>query len=564
MADETTRGRRAARKVALTYATALWAALLLAGLEGALVTFADDEWFSAAFDYLRFSGFIAGVYVLLGLALATLEIPFVLLLDAARGPEAQAQRAARGYAAALALCLALAPLEPLASLVRQSFARTSFAGLALALAGVGLALVAFLAFLVLARLLARVLRRAVRGGAVGRAVASSAAGLFLALGVVAVWGAILGGEVLEPGTRESLGIAGSAIAMLALQGGLAWLVAGARRPERVRGAALAGALAGLLALASLGDAIWRAPHGDAAVDAVSQRTLLGGYVVPPLRELVAGVDPGPVILPVAKTRPAGRRLATPTGRPPAEPVKTAEPVKSAEPVKTAEPALAPRSVPLMPGSRSMVLVTFDAFDPGATASPDAAALQEIAARSHQWPIRTGTDAATSLRELFGEGASSLWALAGERGYERHGLIAWNAKGRARLAAWGLTGVRIASGSSERNAADEAIVRARAILRAAAERPVLLWLHLPGPWGRSAVARQAALKRVGIRMRWILTELRRAGLEERSMLAVVGLPPHGDTPGVTLIAEPGGAGSRGDALSPAALGEKIRRWLRGGA
>jgi hypothetical protein len=545
---------QASRKVALAYGTALWAALLLALLEGVLATASSDTPFPSVFDYVRFGFFIAGAYTLLALAMATLEIPFVLLIETTAPQDEKIQRAARGYAAGLAIAMVLLPLEAVAELVRDAFARASFAGLAMALAGVGLALLALLLFVLLERVFKWLLVRAAKRGVVGKAVASSTAGIITPLLAIAVWGALLAAEALEPGSREAVNVAATAVSLLAIQGGLAWLATVRRGSDSIAVVGLAGAILALLAVCSLTDAALRAKPGDVAVDAVSQQTLLGSYVVPSLRSWLHGDARGPVILPTIARRP----------RPP---VQKKHPTRPRAVLAAATEAVKPRPSgprpegPAAARGRSLLLVTFDAFDPAAVGSPDAPALQELAARSFQWPMRAPDDVPGALRELFGEGNEALGNVVSAQGYQTAGLIAFNAKGRGKLAPAGFP-MQVMGGTRERNAADEAIMRARAMLREQHGKPWALWLHLPGPWARSQVARKAAVKRAGTRVQWLIEELRKSQDEERTLFVLLGLPGSAATPGVALVAEPGGTAQRGETLSPRELGAKVRALLGG--
>src|SRR5262249_3384547 len=146
---------------------------------------------------------------------------------------------------------------------------------------------------------------------------------------------------------------------------------------------------------------------DAAVEAVSQRTLLGSYVVPALRLASSIDDNPPAILPVAarrlKGKPAPRRGATRPG-----PLRTA--VAPSPRVARAQPPTSTStrmrthtspSTPMSASTRTLLLITFDAFDPAAAASRDAPALREIAERAFRAPLRDGRDVPTTLRALLG-------------------------------------------------------------------------------------------------------------------------------------------------------------------
>src|SRR5437016_1184732 len=105
--------------------------------------------------------------------------------------------------------------------VRLAYTTALCAALPLALLDGSMA--ALLVFSLLERVFAAVLRRAESRGAAGRALASPAAGVLTPVLVIAAWGGLVGADVLDPGSREAVSLAATALAILAIQGGLAWL-----------------------------------------------------------------------------------------------------------------------------------------------------------------------------------------------------------------------------------------------------------------------------------------------------------------------------------------------------
>lgn len=587
------------RRFRLAYATAFAAAIPLALLDGAMAALVGTLSIAQPLDLVRFALFLLGCYAGVALLLATLEIPFVMLLRASADADPRSDRAAKGYAATVAIVLALAPLQPLAALVQERFARTSYAGLGLALMGVGLALLALLAFAAFERAFSSLLRRAT--GPVGRAFARPSFALLLPVAVVAGFVALLAGRVLAPDAREAVHLAATAIGLVATQGALALLAEPAARRERLAPAGLAVTLVSVFAIGSLGDAALRAPDGDAAVEATSHQTLLGAYMLPPIRLALRGPDRGPAIFTV---REAHRRTKRPTGRDraPVAPTDVFPPVSALSPAATSPPApaVSPSTVavaaatrapavsapiaapvPAMPStapavaaapaspappaasptpsvspkaSRNFLFVTFDAFDPRVMTIPEAGALQEIAARSAQAPIALPQPASRALTELWRAVGKTLVSGLTTSGYTIQGFEAWNARGRG-----GRHEVRATtiSGSGRRNAADEAILRVRRVLQEDRRTPWLVWLHLPGPTGSSETARRAAAKRASIRLRWLLDDLEKRHLDDKTIFVLVGLAAQAGEPAMSFLAEPGGAGSRGAALTPNAFGERLR-------
>jgi hypothetical protein len=525
-------------RIRMAYATALWAGLILALLDGGMAALVGDLPVTRPYELARFALFTAGSYALLAVVLATLEIPFVMLLGDDAEKE-RSSRAAKGYAAGVAAALALFPLEPLAVALGRKFARTEFAGLALTLAGVGLALAALFAFALLERLFARALRR-VEGGATGRALASLTAAVLMPVVVIGAWGVLIAGEILEPGSREAVTLAATAVALLAIQGGIAWLMLA--RSERFAGWAVGGALASILALASLVDGAGYALDDDPALEAVSHQTLLGSFVLPTLRQAVQGPHRGPAILPLS---PAKKRVAPRSYNPGPAAVPSARAAAGGI-SGGAAPSPAGRSPHRRAPGRNLLLVTFDAFAPSAMGYPESTALQELAARSFQAPLRAPADVPGALRDLLEDG-EPLAAWLSAAGYDTAGFQAWTAKGRGEVAPRGFARLRLVGGSEVRHAADEAVARARAFLRGAGARPWCVWLHLPGPWGRGDAKRRAASRRAGTRLGGLLREVERLGASERTVIAVVGLPGRAGEPGAALLAAPGVSPRRGEAL-----------------
>src|SRR5262249_5689354 len=150
-------------------------------------------------------------------------------------------------------------------------------------------------------------------------------------------------------------------------------------------------------------------------------------------------------------------------------VAAAPPVAAPPPAPAPAPAVAPPSPPaaeagLKPGlARNLLFITFDAFDARTIGLPESSSLQELAARPFQAPIQGAGEPVAALGELWG-GAAPLGAELAARGYELHGFLAWNAKGRA--AKIPTVPAQVVSGSGRRNAADEAVMRARDVLRTA--------------------------------------------------------------------------------------------------
>jgi hypothetical protein len=550
--------RPRSRRIGAAYVTALCAALPLALLDGGMAALVGDLTVEGPFDLVRFAAFVTGIYAILALALATLEIPFVMLLGEDVG-EDRADRAAKGYAAAIAVAIALAPLEPLAVSLRQSFARTSFAALALLLAGIGLALGALLVFAVLERALGRLLRRA--RGTAGRALASPAAGLLAPVAAIAAWAALVGADVLDPGSREAVSLAATALAVLAIQGGIAWLAR--TRAQRLAQAGAACVLLSAFGIASLADGVARAPGGDPAVTAATHQTLLGSFLLPTLRQGLGREPRGPAILPPSgprRTRPSPpvpRPFPAPRAERKATTTAPATPRIPTAALAAASTAPTHAQDPSQRVRRNLVLVTFDAFEPDVFAMPEAGALQLLAARALQVPARAPGSVPQALRQLFGEGPRALGASLAKGGYETVGLFAWNARGRGRFAPEGFDQFRLIGGSADRYAADAVLSRARALLRTPSSRPLCLWLHLPGPTGRSPAALRAAAQRAGTRLGWLLRTLERMHIEDRTVVAVVGLPARPGADAVALLALPGGAGERSAPVTLRELGERLR-------
>jgi hypothetical protein len=565
-----------ARKIGFVYLTALGAAFPLAVLDGTLAAAVGDLPLGQPLDLVRFPLFIAGVYVLVALCLATLEIPFVMLLQTSPAEEDRAGPAAKGYAAGVALALALLPLEPLAEATRESFARTAFAGLALALAGLGLALGALLVYAVLERLLARALARIREREGAHRVVASPAAGIVTPVLVIAAWAGLTGAEILEPGAREGVSLAGLAVALITIQGALAYLVASPQRRRKLVPLGLLVALFSVFSLGALADATFRAPRGDPALEGASQQTLLGSFLLPVLRRALRAEERPPAITPPAMARRAGKRPG-PEGRGPAlgrasrPPLPVLDPVRPPVALGAAVPAasvpslLAAQPLPphpevpapaVRPG-RNLLLVTFDAFDPEVVALPEATALQEVAARAFQTPILAPELPERALQELVGEGPGSLGLWLSGAGYETVGLQAWNAKGRGRLVPAGFHKLRLVGGDESRNAADTAIYLARAFLRSMPAKPWCLWLHLPGPSAKAPVARKAAAQRAGLRLGWLLREIEKSRVEERTIVAVVGITAPAGHKAAGFLVVPGRPGERGGPQSLAQFGARLR-------
>jgi hypothetical protein len=549
--------RLKARKIGFIYLTALGAALPLALLDSTMAAAVGDLPLGQPLDLVRFPLFVAGIYVLVALCLATLEIPFVMLLHTSPAEADRSGRAAKGYAAGVALALALIPLEPLAEATRESFARTAFAGLALTLAGLGLALGALLVFAVLERLLTRALARMRERGGARRVVASPAAGIVTPVLVIAAWAGLTGAEILDPGAREGVSLAGLAVAMITIQGALAWLCGSPERRQRFAALGMLVALLSVFSLGALADATIRAPRGDPAVEGASQQTILGSFLLPVLRRALRGQERPPAISPPVVARRAPKRQAAPA----VSPALSKPPRKAPAPAAPAAPAARPVASPPVAAAvrpeRNLLLVTFDAFDPEVVALPEATALQEIAARASQTPLTAPEQPEQALRELVGEGAGALGLWLSGAGYETVGLQAWNAKGRGRLVPAGFQKLRLVGGDESRNAADAAIILARAFLRSAPAKRWCLWLHLPGPWAKALVARKAAAQRAGLRLGWLLREIEKSRAEERTVVAVVGLTAPAGQKAAGFLVVPGRPGERGEPQSLAQFGAKLR-------
>jgi hypothetical protein len=206
--------------------------------------------------------------------------------------------------------------------------------------------------------------------------------------------------------------------------------------------------------------------------------------------------------------------------------------------------------------QALFLVTFDAFDSRVANLEEGSKL-----RSH-FPegmvVRAETDPSRALAQLLGGPSERLGESLAREGYACRGFMASTARGR--FQAPGFRDVENVLPTKGRQAADEAIFRVRELLAQSGTERACLWIHLPGPTGRAEATLRAAITRATTRIEWLQSALKKNGLTERSLFAVVGFPASAGQDGVAFLTPHPGARKGVETLRMEDLALELRRRL----